>query len=160
MKTIQKYLKAILPIMLMVSVLSACSKPGANTANDVQALNKQFIDAWNSKDTDKIVGFLAEDVHFLQGNTHFTGKSEVSQKWVRETLPGLSDLRTYTVSSTIDDRTAYEAGTYQVDVMPDTPQEPRGLGKGNFILLWKKGTDDTWKLSYAQLEGLPVVAKR
>lgn len=160
MKTIQKHLKAILPILLMVSVLSACSKPGANTANDVQALNKQFIDAWNSKDSEKIVNFLAEDVHFLQGNTHFTGKSEVSQKWVRETLPSLSDLKTYTVSSTIDDKTAYEAGTYQVDVMPDTPQEPRGSGKGNFILLWKKGADDTWKLSYAQLEGLPVVAKR
>jgi ketosteroid isomerase-like protein len=160
MKTIQNFLKAIVPIMLMVSVLSACSKPGANTVNDVQALNKQFIDAWNSKDTDKIVEFLADDVHFLQGNTHFTGKSEVSQKWVRETLPSLSDLRTYTVSSTIDDKTAYEAGTYQVDVMPGTPQEPRGLGKGNFILLWKKTADDTWKLSYAQLEGLPVIAKR
>ena len=160
MKTIQKTFWTILPILLMVSVLSACSKPGANDANNVQALNKQFIDAWNSKDSEKIVGFLADDVHFLQGSTHFTGKAEVSQKWVRETLPTLSDLKTYTVSSTIDDKTAYEAGTYSVDVLPDTPQEPRGVGQGNFILLWKKGTDDSWKLSYAQLEGMPVVAKR
>lgn len=160
MKAIQKYLKAILPIMLMVSVLSACSKSGDAVENNVQALNKQFIDAWNSKDSEKIISFLADDIHFLQGSTHFSGKAEVSQKWVRETLPTLSDLKTYTVSSTIDDKTAYEAGTYSVDVLPDTPQEPRGVGEGNFILLWKKGADDTWKLSYAQLEGMPVVAKR
>lgn len=161
MKTIQKHLKALLPIMLMVSVLSACQKTTGDTdKNNVQALNKQFIDAWNSKDTEKIISFLADDVHFLQGNTHFTGKSEVSQKWVRETAPTLSDLKTYTVSSTVDDKTAYEAGTYSVDVLPETPQEPRGVGKGNFILLWKKGADDSWKLSYAQLEGMPVIAKR
>jgi len=160
MKTIQGYLKAILPILLMVSVLSACSKSGEAVENTVQTLNKQFIDAWNSKDSEKIISFLSDDVHFLQGNTHYTGKAEVSQKWVRETLPTLSDLKTYTVSSTTDDKTAYEAGTYSVEVLPDTPQEPRGVGEGNFILLWKKGPDDTWKLSYAQLEGMPVVAKR
>ncbi len=31
--------------MLMVSVLSACSKSGEAVENNVQALNKQFIDA-------------------------------------------------------------------------------------------------------------------
>jgi ketosteroid isomerase-like protein len=153
-----KFVKFILPLWVMVGLLSSCSKSG--DAVNVQDLNKQFIEAWNSKDSEKIVGFLADDVHFLQGNTHFTGKAEVSQKWVRETLPTLSDLKTYAVTSSVDEQTAYEAGTYSVDVLPDTPQDAGGVGKGNFILLWKKAADNSWKLSYAQLEGLPVIAKR
>ncbi|GAB3882381.1 hypothetical protein GCM10028825_05040 [Spirosoma agri] len=126
---------------------------------NIQDLNRQFIDAWNSKNSDKIVGFLAEDVDFLQGSTHFKGKSEVSNKWVKETLPSLSDLKTNVVSSGADTRTAYEAGTFSVDVLPSSPDLPHGIGEGNFILLWKKNDAGTWLLSYAQLEDMPVQAK-
>lgn len=157
MKLTHKFLKPFVFILFASASFTACK---TEQAVDVKDLNKQFIEAWNSKDSEKITGFLADDVHFLQGNTHFTGKAEVSQKWVRETLPTLRDLRTYAVASAVDEQTAYEAGTYSVDVLPETPQEPAGTGKGNFILLWKKAPDKSWKLSYAQLEGLPVVAKR
>jgi ketosteroid isomerase-like protein len=127
---------------------------------NVQALNQEFIRAWNNKETDKVIGLLAEDVQFLQGNVRFNGKSEVSQKWVRETITSLSDLKTNVVSSGTDATIAYEAGTFSVDVLPEQPQQPHGIGEGNFTLLWKKGTDDTWKLSYAQLEDLPVQVKQ
>jgi ketosteroid isomerase-like protein len=150
-------MKAFIFVLFVTLSTTACS-PG--DAVNVQELNQQFIGAWNNKDTEKIISFLAEDVHFLQGNTHFKGKSEVSQKWVRETLPTLTDLKTNVVSSSADTKTAYEAGTYSVDVLPDSPDQPHGIGEGNFILLWKKGTDDTWKLTYAQLEGLPVQVKQ
>jgi hypothetical protein len=47
-----------------------------------------------------------------------------------------------------------------VDVLP-TPTEPTaGIGEGNFVFLWKKGNDGNWKLSFAQLEDLPVQAKK
>jgi len=150
-------MKALIFVLIVTLSTTACS-PG--DAVNVQDLNQQFIGAWNNKDTEKIISFLAEDVHFLQGNTHFKGKSEVAQKWVRETLPTLTDLKTNVVSSSADTKTAYEAGTYSVDVLPDSPNQPHGIGEGNFILLWKKGTDDTWKLTYAQLEGLPVQVKQ
>lgn len=150
-------MKSSICVLLITLLTTACS-PG--DAVNVQDLNQQFISAWNNKDTEKIISFLAEDVHFLQGNTHFKGKSEVAQKWVRETLPTLADLKTNVVSSSADTKTAYEAGTYSVDVLPDGPDQPHGIGEGNFILLWKKGADDTWKLNYAQLEGLPVQVKQ
>ncbi|MDB5243090.1 MAG: nuclear transport factor 2 family protein [Spirosoma sp.] len=150
-------MKALIFVLFITLTTTACS-PG--DAVNVQDLNQQFIGAWNNKDTEKIISFLAEDVHFLQGSTHFKGKSEVAQKWVRETLPTLTDLKTNVVSSSADSKTAYEAGTYSVDVLPDSPGQPHGIGEGNFILLWKKGTDDTWKLTYAQLEGLPVQVKQ
>ncbi|MCY7352499.1 MAG: nuclear transport factor 2 family protein [Cytophagaceae bacterium] len=161
MKTIQTFrfnfptrLHVFLGLSLVV-LLTSCTKKEVN----VQELNQQFIGAWNNKDSDKVISLLADDVHFLQGSLHLNGKSEVAQGWVRSTLPTISDLKTNVVTSAADDKTAYQAGTFSVDVLPATPNEPHGFGEGNFILLWKKGADNTWKLSYAQLEDLPVQAK-
>lgn len=147
-------MKVLLCSLLVAAALTSCSKmdEGAN----VQNLNQAFISAWNSKDSNKINGFLADDVSFVQGSARWKGKGEVSQKWVNETLPTISDLKTSVVSSSTDANTAYEAGTFSVDVLPAGPDRARGIGEGNYIFLWKKGADKTWKLSYAQLEDLPV----
>ena len=150
-------MKSLLGIALISTLITACS-PTGDTVN-IADLNRQFIDAWNTKNADKITTFLAEDMDFLQGNAHYKGKSEVAKKWVQETLPTLTNLKTNVISSAADTHTAYEAGTFAVDVLPVGPDQPRAYGEGNFMLLWKKGDDGTWKLSYAQLEDLPVQAK-
>lgn len=145
--------------LLATGILSFSSCSKAPEAVNIQSLNQEFISAWNNKDAEKITGLLADDVQFIQGNSHLKGKDEVARKWVRETLPSLNDLKTSVASSAVDEHTAYEAGTFSVDVLPATPTEPHGFGEGNYILLWKKGADNTWKLSYAQLEDLPVQRK-
>lgn len=126
---------------------------------NIQELNQQFISAWNSKNADKVISLLGEDVHFLQGEVHFQGKSEVADKWVRETMGTISDLKTNVVSSGTGENIAYEAGTFSVDVLPAGPDQPYGVGEGNFMLLWKKSEEGEWKLHYAQLEDLPVQAR-
>lgn len=152
-------MKSFASLLVAAALFTSCSKSGGDTGN-VQQLNQQFISAWNNKDADKLSALLADDVQFLQGEIHFKGKSEVTDKWVKATLSTISDLKTNVVSSESDSRVAYEAGTFSVDVLPEGPGLPHGIGEGNFILLWKKGTDDTWKLSYAQLEDLPVQARQ
>lgn len=145
-------------LMLFFAVLfSACSK--TEEAVNVQELNKEFINAWNNRDSDKVISLLADDVHFLQGEIHYNGKSEVADKWVNETMGTISDLKTNAVSTGIGEDIAYEGGTFSVDVLPSSPDEPIGLGEGNFILLWKKNEEGEWKLSYAQLEDLPVMVR-
>ncbi|GAB3269694.1 hypothetical protein GCM10027347_39880 [Larkinella harenae] len=151
-------MKSYLYMLLLTMLGTACSTTDEKVT--VQELNKQFITAWNTKEADKIIGFLADDVQFVQGGSHWQGKAEVANKWVRATLPTLDDLKTYTVSSGTDNQMAYEAGTFSVDVLPTNADEPHGTGEGNFMLLWKKASDNTWKLSYAQLEDLPVRVKR
>ncbi|KAA5543399.1 YybH family protein [Adhaeribacter rhizoryzae] len=150
-------MKPILYSLLIAFLFTACAKSG-ETVN-VQALNQQFISAWNNKDADKITSLLAEDVHFLQGEVHFNGKSEVADKWVRATVGTIADLKTNVVSSATDSEIAYEGGTFSVDVLPEEPDQPHGYGEGNFLLLWKKDKEGNWKLSYAQLEDLPVEAR-
>lgn len=150
-------MKTIIQFLALALLFASCNK--GEPAN-VTALNQQFIQAWNNKETDKVVAMLDDNVQFLQGDTRFTGKSEVAEKWVRATVPTISNLKTSTVSTVADTQIAYEAGTFSVDVSPEAPGEPRGMGEGNFMLLWKKGADDSWKLSYAQLEDLPVQVKQ
>lgn len=153
---------ARLALLGALPLLAACSKPAdssAASATSAADLDRQFITAWNNKDLEKTLSFLADDVQFLQGNAHFSGKAEVSDKWVRATQSSISNLKTSVVSATSTDKLAYEAGTFSVDVLPAGPGQPAGYGQGNFLLLWKPAADGTWKLSYAQLEDLPVLRR-
>jgi len=143
-------------------LLAACSKSAdsstaatAAAPTSVADLDRQFLTAWNNKDLEKTLSYLADDVQFLQGSAHFSGKAEVSDKWVRATQSSISNLKTSVVSAATTDKMAYEAGTFSVDVLPANGQ-PAGYGQGNFLLLWKPAADGTWKLSHAQLEDLPV----
>ena len=147
-------MKSLFCSLFVAVALSSCSKAGE--AVNVQTLDQDFISAWNSRDSGKITGMMADDVAFVQGSAHWKGKDEVAQKWVSATLPTISNLKTSVSSSGTDANTAYEAGTFSVDVAPATPGEPAGFGEGNYIFLWKKAADNTWKLSFAQLEDLPV----
>jgi uncharacterized protein (TIGR02246 family) len=162
-------MKFYLPLFCAVALMTSCSSnngnsaaAGSGTASNVSVadLDQQFLSAWNSKDASKAASLLADDAQFLQGETHFSGKAEITNKWITPTINTISSLKTSVVSSTTDANTAYEAGTFSVDVLP-TPTEPTaGIGEGNFVFLWKKGSDGNWKLSFAQLEDLPVQAKK
>jgi ketosteroid isomerase-like protein len=150
---------AQLVLLGALPLLAACSKSadsGAASATSAADLDRAFLTAWNNKDLEKTLSYLADDVQFLQGSAHFSGKSEVSDKWVRATQSSTNNLKISTVSATSTDKLAYEAGTFSVDVQPAGPGQPAGFGEGNFLLLWKPAADGTWKLSYAQLEDLPV----
>lgn len=153
-------MKSFLCILGVAAALSSCSK--ATETADVEDLNKQFIAAWNNKEIDKTLAFLADDVQFLQGDSHFSGKSEVGEKWVRATNGTIQNLKTSVVSSANDSKLAYAAGTFSVDVLPDAPGQPKAFGEGNYVLIWKQageGKDAGWKLTYAQLEDHPLQRK-
>ena len=166
-------MKFYLPLLGAAVLLASCSGNNASTSNtpaaagsatpattaSVADLDQQFLSAWNNKDAAKAASLLADDVQFLQGETRFSGKSEVTNKWITPTISAISSLKTSVVSSGNDATTAYEAGTFSVDVLATAAAPTAGTGEGNFIFLWKKGGDGNWKLSYAQLEDLPVRAK-
>lgn len=150
-------MKSFIFVLAIAAAFTSCSNPGE--AVQVQDLNQRFISAWNNNSAEEIESLLADDVQFVQGEVHYNGKEEVSEKWVGETLGTIRDLKTNVVSSGEDATIAYEAGTFSVDVLPSGPDQPQAYGEGNFMLLWKKSADGNWKLSYAQLEDLPVQVK-
>ncbi|MFC5270891.1 YybH family protein [Adhaeribacter terreus] len=145
-------MKTIFSFLIALFVFTSCTKTEEKPTVNAAQLNSKFIGFWNAKQQDSVIALLAEDAHFLQGNVHYNGKSQVADNWVRKTMGTINNLKTSTVSSGSDVNMAYEAGTFSVDVPAQSPDEPNAYGEGNFILLWKKGTDGKWKLSYAQLE--------
>ena len=150
-------MKPYLMIIAFVAVLSSCAKTSEQQGKvNISQLNQTFISAWNSRNSAQLDTLLADDVHFVQGEVHFSGKSEVSSKWVRETLGTIDNLRISPVASSVTDSLAFEGGTFTVDVIPSDPQLPRGEGEGNFVLIWKRNNKNAWKLYYAQLEDHPV----
>ncbi|MFD1871713.1 YybH family protein [Hymenobacter bucti] len=163
-------MKFYLPLICAATLLASCGNNAdkatttgaapATSSASVADLDQQFLSAWNGKDAAKASALLADDVQFLQGETRFSGKSEVMNKWITPTITTISGLKTSVVSSGNDANTAYEAGTFSVDVLPTATDNTAGTGAGNFIFLWKKGGDGNWKLSYAQLEDLPVRANK
>ncbi len=164
-------MKFYLPMVCAAAFLASCGNsadkatasdaaPAAATSASAADLDQQFLSAWNSKDAAKASALLADDVQFLQGETRFSGKSEVTNKWITPTINTISSLKTSVVSSGNDANMAYEAGTFSVDVLPTATDNTSGIGEGNFVFLWKKGADGAWKLSYAQLEDLPVQVKK
>ena len=134
--------------------------PAAGSTASANDLTSDFINAWNSKDAAKVTSMLADDAQFVQGDSHFSGKSEVTNKWITVTINTINNLKTSSVSSGSDAALAYTGGTFEVDVPPTATEKEAGTGEGNFTFVWKKASDGTWKLSYAQLEDLPVQVKK
>lgn len=132
----------------------------AGSAANVADLDQKFVSAWNAKQASQVTDMLADDVQFLQGETHFSGKDEVTNKWVTPTITTISNLKTNSLSTSSDASMAYEAGTFTVDVLPTTTEKETGAGSGNYVFLWKKASDGNWKISLAQLEDLPVQEKK
>ena len=147
-----KSMKIFLSFLAAYLLLLSCNDSKNNV--NVSDLNKQFIGAWNTKDTSKLNPFLADDVQFLQSDSHYSGKNQVIDKWIKESLPTVANLKTNVVSSAVTDSLAYEAGTFSVDVT--APNQPGAIGEGNYIFVWKKQADKNWKISYVQLEDLPL----
>jgi uncharacterized protein (TIGR02246 family) len=155
---------------LLLTSCSGSGQPGASTtatttaANsstaNVADLNQRFVSAWNSKDASQVASMLAEDVQFLQGATHFTGKDEVTNKWITPTIGSIANLKTYSVSTGAAGDVAYDAGTFSVDVLPTPTEKTIGYGTGNYVFAWKKASDGNWKISMAHLEDLPVQEKK
>lgn len=127
-----------------------------STAANVADLDQKFVSAWNAKQASQVADMLADDVQFLQGETHFSGKDEVTNKWVTPTITTISNLKTNSLSTGSDAGMAYEAGTFTVNVLPTAAEKETGSGSGNYVFLWKKASDGNWKISLAQLEDLPV----
>jgi ketosteroid isomerase-like protein len=151
-------MKFIAWLFSSVLFLASCSD-NKNEVVNVGDLSRNFTSAWNTKNTGQLDSLLADDVQFLQAHNRYRGKSEVSNRWIRETVPTLSNLRTSAVSSGASEDIAYEGGTFSADVTSPDAGAPDMLGEGNYVLVWKKIGENNWKLVFAQIEGLPLQNK-
>lgn len=162
-------MKQVFFIMAASAMIMSCTnskggekdKPAETTKTQATVssneLNRQFDNAWNRKDSAKLVSMLADDVQLLSAATHMNGRTEVTERFIRHNLPVSSNLQTSVVSTGESDALAYESGTFSLDVAP--PGVKPFVDKGNYSFVWKKQADQSWKVSSIVMEDLPPVAK-
>lgn len=158
----------LLAAVLSATIASCTNSKGENPATNLnepttsvkitsKELNEDFDKAWNNRDTTKLYSLLADDVQLLDGPLHTSGKQEVIDKFIRRDIAVTSNLKTKIVSSGEDNSIAYEAGTFSLDVT--LPNSKPFVSSGNYNFVWKKGTDNLWKIVAINMEDVPLQKK-
>lgn len=161
-------MKQLMFLLLAAMAIISCDNNKADAKDpetkeeakvDVAALNKAFDAAWDAKDSAMVVGMLADDVRLLEARDNLSGKAEVASKWVGKNIGVAGNLKTNILTSETDGARAYEAGTFSLDVT--LPEQKPFEVTGNYIFIWKKQADNSWKINYIQIENHdPETAKK
>lgn len=123
--------------------------PTRNNA-DVKRLMSTFNEAWNRKDSAALMNLIADDAVILAGRDKVSGKNEIAEIWLRNTLPVTNNLKITDVQNGAGPEIAYSAGTWTMDLM--VPGQPVAASSGNHTFVWKRVADSTWKLTLINIE--------
>jgi ketosteroid isomerase-like protein len=153
-------MKQLMLFIAVVCCIYACNEPttaavatdeNLSTASfNIDSMNKVFDNAWNGKDSAALLAMMEDDVKMLKARDLFNGKDEIAKKWLSVNLPVANNLTTNVESKEADARTAYEAGTFALDV--NIPNQPAFKATGNYTFIWKKQPDNNWKIHFIQIE--------
>jgi len=145
-----------LTLLAVLATLLGCGQalPENNTtaAVNVDSLTAMFTAGWNNKDSAAIMQTMAEDCLVMNDSLMHKGRSAIAKDWVSGGVKVLSNIKTSSAKKDSDNRIAYDAGTYSVDLTP--PGGPLLKERGNYNLTWTKQTDGNWKLTLVHIEDI------
>jgi uncharacterized protein (TIGR02246 family) len=144
----------LIPITALV-LLTACTQappPAPDTrAADEKAIRDQETaaqQAWTAKDTDKVAALYADDATVMLPNTAvLTGKPAISAafKGVGSDPNFTLNLQTTSVEASKGGDLGFVRGTYMVH-QSDPKTQKATMEKGNYVLVYKKQADNSWKI--------------
>ncbi|MCM8569422.1 nuclear transport factor 2 family protein [Gramella jeungdoensis] len=146
-----KFLKLIPLFALMCFI--GCDNPNKEDADDMEEMevrdpsetNKEWMDAWNANDPDKLQSLTAENaVLYLDGEAYPT---DSINPWYNNNAPMMRDLKTSPELKYSSDSIAYEAGTYRHMVKEDSLNTPH---EGTYTVIWERDEDD-WKVRFMNI---------
>jgi len=113
----------------------------------IRAASAAWSQAATAKDLDKCISFYADDAVQLPNKAPAAkGKENIRKNWVPLLAapgPGLS-WQTSSVEVARSGDIAYETGTY--DFVTTDKKGKSSDVKGKFVVVWKKQTDNSWKV--------------
>jgi ketosteroid isomerase-like protein len=145
---------------MTVFMLFACAQPLApetlktekSTVVNVDSLNTLFVEGWNQKDSAAIMNIIASDAIVMNDSLIHTGHSAIASGWVSGGVKVLSNIVTNPLNTGFDENIAFDAGTYSLDLT--IPGGPLLKERGNYSLIWKKQSDQQWKLAHIHIEDI------
>jgi uncharacterized protein (TIGR02246 family) len=136
--------------------LTACTQAPPPAPPDTRAADEQAIraqetaaqQAWTAKDVDKIVALYADDATVMLPNTPvMTGKQAIEPGFKAAVAdPNFSlSLQTTSVEASKGGDLGFVRGSYMMH-QTDAKSKKATMEKGNYVLVYKKQADGSWKI--------------
>ena len=145
-----------LTLVLALATLIGCDQTSEHNSSapsaNVDSLTSIFIAGWNGRDSAAIMRSIAKNCVVMNDSLIHNGESAIANNWVSGGVKVLSNIHTSSVIKDGDNKIAYDAGTYTLDLTP--PGGPVLKEKGNYSLIWTKQQDSNWKLTLIHIEDI------
>ncbi len=159
-----KKLLTIIPLVILLCLSFGCQK-AEEVAEEVNAeqeepkevmalaqerqsiaeANIKFGEAVRSGDATALANLYTEDARILSPESEiFRGREGVETYWAGALQSGLKDVVLTTVDVMGKDDMVCELGSADLTIQPEGKVEIKA--KGNYMVIWKKAVDDTWKI--------------
>ncbi|APG60977.1 YybH family protein [Christiangramia salexigens] len=141
----------IISLLILISCADKeAEKEEKTTAQDVRKpseVKKDWIDAWNTNNAEKLQQSTSDDaVLLMQGEA--MGRDSI-RSWYNESAPMMKDLRTEVKMMNYSDNIAYEGGTYVYNIKGDSLKTKY---EGVYTIIWERTKDD-WQVKLMSITG-------
>jgi len=139
---------SLLALMLAIPILVSCTTapPPDTTAEDIQAINAvndQWVDAFNQGDTAAIAAIFTEEANLLPPNSPIiVGRKSIQAFYQGAFNAGVSDLQATNLEISVNGDMASVVGKYTLTIQPEEGEAISDNGK--FVAIWKR-ENGTWK---------------
>lgn len=112
----------------------------------VQDTNREWMEAIKRGDPASIAALYTEDATLLPPNSEaIRGRQGIEAFFNAGMKMGISEATLETVDVTYLGDVAYEVGAYTMKIEPEGSQAE--TDRGNYVVVWKRESDGTWKLA-------------
>ena len=139
---------SLIVIMLAVPFLVSCAPaPPDTTAEDSQAINaisKQWVDAFNRGDAAAVVALYTEEAKLLPPNSPMiVGRESIQASFQADFDAGEYDLQLTVIDLHVNGDMAHEVGKYTLTIQPEEGEAISDSGK--YVWIWKR-VNGSWKV--------------
>jgi ketosteroid isomerase-like protein len=147
-----------LVITIMAITISSCSNnnqtaetsSNENKIASVDSLINSFNNAWNVKDSKSIENMFSNSIVYFNGGRATIGKDSIMKYLVGRGLNDVENLKTIKMSEFATNELALFAGKWSATNKNDSIS----LNEGNISILWKKQSDNSWKMELMHINTL------
>lgn len=151
----------ILVIVIIGILFSACSgnKEQKITSDkisqnvSVDSLITTFTDLWNQNDSIGLSKTFTNSTLVLIGDGKATGTDSIMKNLVSKQLPRVANLKITKFSEGTSTDFAFYTGSWTIDFTKN--ETVVGSDVGNITIIWKKQSDNSWKIELLHMNSLP-----
>lgn len=102
-----------------------------------------YVAAWNGTDPAAVVAFFTEDATAVLGDSTYTGREQIAEKWINGSVAVVKDLSISNMTTTRSGEDWIAAGDYSHAATMEGSTAPE---TGRFESTWRRQADGSWKI--------------